>query len=71
MIYVNRHSNEDSSQKIVSNFMKRVKKYNLVSRKRKTQVEPPKLSKLKRKRKALQKIAYDAKKKMIEKLSKI
>jgi hypothetical protein len=51
--------------------MKRVKKYNLVSRKRKTQVEPPKLSKLKRKRKALQKIAYDAKKKMIERLSKV
>jgi hypothetical protein len=67
MIYVNRQANEN----VVSAFMKRVKKFNLVSRKRKTQVEPPKLSKLRKKRKALQKIAYDAKKKMLEKVSKI
>lgn len=67
MIYVNRQANEN----VVSAFMKRVKKFNLVSRKRKTQVEPPKLSKLRKKRKALQKIAYDTKKKMLEKVSKI
>jgi hypothetical protein len=50
MITVKRHG-EDSSQKVISNFLKRVKKSNLVARKRKTQFVPAKLSPLRKKRK--------------------
>lgn len=71
MILVTRHNSEDTSQKIISGFLKRTKKFNLVARKRKTQFFPAKVSKLRRKRKALQRIAYENKQKLIEKIAKI
>jgi hypothetical protein len=70
MIFVKR-SSEDSSQKVLSLFMKRVKKSNLVSRKRKSQFQAKKDSPLRKKRKALQRKAYEAKKALAEKLSNI
>lgn len=70
MIHTTKH-NDESSQKVISNFIKRVKKYNLVSRKRKTQVLTKPLSYLRRKRKALSRITFETKKKMAEKTAKI
>jgi hypothetical protein len=70
MINVTRN-NEDSNQKLISTFLKRVKKSNLVARKRKTQFAPAKVAKLRKKRKALSRIDYDEKQKMIQKTAKI
>lgn len=70
MIVVKRTS-EDSSQKVVSTFLKRVKKSNLVARKRKIQFQAPKLSPLRKKRKALSRIDYQEKKSYQLKISKI
>jgi len=64
-------NNDESSQKVISNFIKRVKKYNLVARKRKTQVRVKDISYLKRKRKAISRINYETKKRLTEKTSKI
>lgn len=57
MIKVKRNSDE-SSQKIVGAFLKRIKKFNLISRKRKTQFNSKPISHLKKKRKAVSKAAY-------------
>ncbi len=57
MILVKRQP-EDSTQKIVSNFLKRVKKSNLVARKRKTQYFTSKPNKLFRHLKAVRKRKY-------------
>jgi len=57
MIYVQRNP-EESSTKLVGSFLKRVKKYNLISRKRKTQYHSKPLSKLKKKQKAVKKAQY-------------
>jgi hypothetical protein len=70
MITVKRHG-EDSSQKVISNFLKRVKKSNLVARKRKTQFVPAKLSPLRKKRKAIQRISFEEKKALQDKVSKV
>jgi len=70
MIHTTKH-NDESSQKVISNFIKRVKKYNLVARKRKTQVVTKDLSYLKRKRKAISRIAFETKKRAAEKTAKI
>lgn len=70
MIQTIKHADE-SSQKVISTFIKRVKKYNLVARKRKTQVTTKDLSYLKRKRKALSRLSYETKKRAAEKTAKI
>jgi hypothetical protein len=57
MIYVKRNSDE-SSQKVVGQFLKRVKRYNLINRSRKTQFRSKPLSHLKKKQKAVSKAAY-------------
>lgn len=62
---------EDSNSKVISTFVKRVKKSNLVARKRKTQFEPAKLSSLRKKRKALQRLDWDAKKAISSKVTKL
>lgn len=69
MISVKRNS-EESNQKVINTFSKRVKKSNLVARKRKTQFAPAKLSPLRKKRKALQKIIWEVKKDLAGKTSK-
>lgn len=57
MITVKR-GNEDSSQKVVSLFLKRVKKSNLIARKRKTQYNSKDLSHLQKKLKAMRRAKY-------------
>ena len=57
MILVKRQP-EDSTQKVVSNFLKRVKKSNLVARKRKTQYFARSVSKLVAHRKAVRREKY-------------
>jgi hypothetical protein len=57
MIYVKRNSDE-TSQKVVGSFLKRVKKFNLISRKRKTQYHSKPLSHLKKKTKAVKKSQF-------------
>ncbi len=71
MISVKKSSPDDTTQKIINFFLKRVKKSNLVARKRKTQFKASVLSPLRKKQKALQKIAYNLKKQNLDKLSKI
>lgn len=44
---------DETSQKIIGQFLKRVKKSNLIARKRKTQIEPAKESFFKRNKKAV------------------
>jgi hypothetical protein len=70
MILVKRNA-EESNQKVISLFVKRVKKSNLVARKRKTQFAPAKMSPLRKKRKAIQKISWEDKKIAAGKVSKI
>jgi hypothetical protein len=69
MIYVKRN-NEDSSQKVISSFAKRVKKSNLVARKRKTQHLTKPLSDLQKNRKAVRSAAYYAKQIIVERIGK-
>ena len=57
MIYVKRHSG-DSSQKVVSLFLKRVKKRKLVAHKRNTTYWTKPISDLKKKRKAIRKASF-------------
>lgn len=49
---------DSTSQKVVSMFMKRAKKYNIVARKRKTQNYVPPMKGLALKRKAVRKAQY-------------
>jgi hypothetical protein len=70
MIFVKKNT-DDSSQKVISTFVKRVKKSNLVSRKRKIEFLVKPHSQLRKKRKALQRQAYQAKKSLQEKLSNV
>ena len=51
-------SAEETSQKIVGVFLKRVKKSNLIARKRKTQIEPAKVSHFKKHKKAVRKMQW-------------
>ncbi len=69
MILVKRNQ-EDSSQKVISTFLKRVKKSNLVARKRKIQHLVKPLSKLQKKIKAVRKAAYLAKQEIVERIGK-
>jgi hypothetical protein len=69
MITVKRNQ-EDSSQKVISSFLKRVKKSNLVARKRKTQHLTKPLSDLQKQRKAVRKADYLAKQIIVEKIGK-
>jgi hypothetical protein len=57
MIKITRNG-EETSQKIIGMFLKRVKKSNLVARKRKTQIEPAKMSFFKMNKKAVRKAQY-------------
>jgi hypothetical protein len=57
MISVKR-SGDASTQKVIAGFIKRVKKYNLVARKRKTQYFVKPISDLQKKRKAIRKAKY-------------
>jgi hypothetical protein len=70
MIFVKKGA-EDSTQKLLSLFMKRVKKSNLVSRARKSKFQTKSDSPLRKKQKALQRKAYETKKALAEKLSNI
>lgn len=69
MITVRKNA-EDTPQKVVSTFLKRVKKSNLVSRKRKIQVLIKPLSHLEKKRKALRKSSYLASQTILDKMGK-
>lgn len=69
MITVKRNT-EDTPQKVVSTFLKRVKKSNLVSRKRKIQVLVKPLSHLEKKRKALRKAKYFETQTLVDKIGK-
>lgn len=65
-----RRSTEDTPQKVVSTFLKRVKKSNLVSRKRKIQILIKPLSHLEKKRKALRKSTYLVTQTLADKIGK-
>jgi hypothetical protein len=69
MITVRRNP-EDTPQKVVSMFLKRVKKSNLVSRKRKIQILIKPLSHLEKKRKALRKSKYLETQTLVDKIGK-
>jgi hypothetical protein len=69
MITVRRQT-EDTPQKVVSTFLKRVKKSNLVSRKRKIQILIKPLSHLEKKRKAMRKFKYLATQTLADKIGK-
>lgn len=69
MILVKR-TTDDSSQKVISTFLKRVKKSNLVARKRKTQHKNKPLSDLQKKRKAVRKAEYLAKQSILQRVGK-
>lgn len=70
MITVKRGS-EDSSQKVVASFLKRVKKSNLIARARKTKFSSKKPSYLKKKRKALSKVKYKEDQSLRDKVGKL
>jgi hypothetical protein len=69
MITVKRNA-EDTPQKVVSTFLKRVKKSNLVARKRKIKILVKPLSHLEKKRKALRKTKYLATQTLVDKIGK-
>ncbi len=69
MIKVTRKADE-SSQKVASNFLKRVKKSNLIARKRKTKVSTKPHSHLVKKRKAIKTAEYLEKKELIDRIGK-
>jgi hypothetical protein len=69
MIYVKRNQ-EESSQKVISTFLKRVKKSNLVNRKRKTQFANKQISDLEKKRKAIRRASYAAKQTILARTAK-
>lgn len=70
MIYVKK-GQDDTSQKTVANFLKRVKKSNLVARARKTKYQTKKPTKLQAKRKALRKAEYEEKQALRDKIGKL
>jgi hypothetical protein len=61
---------EETSQKIVGVFLKRVKKSNLIARKRKTQIFEEKPSYFKRNQKAVRKAKYLAAQAIKDKIGK-
>jgi GMP synthase PP-ATPase subunit len=69
MIYVKRNQ-EESSQKVISTFLKRVKKSNLVNRKRKTQFATKPISDLEKKRKAIRSAEYAVKQSILARTAK-
>jgi membrane-bound lytic murein transglycosylase B len=69
MILVKRGQN-DTSQKVVSNFLKRVKKSSLVTRKRKTKHFSKPLSDLAQKRKAISTAKFLAQKEIQDRIGK-
>jgi hypothetical protein len=69
MINVVRNGDE-TSQKVVSVFLKRVKKSNLIARKRKTQIAEVKMSYFKRNRKAVKREKWLADKVIKDKIGK-
>lgn len=69
MIFVKK-SREDSNQKVVSLFLKRVKKSNLIARKRKTKHTEKPLSDLEKKRKAIRVAKYAENLTVLERTSK-
>ncbi len=69
MIYVKRGQN-DTPQKVIGAFLKRVKKSSLVARKRKTKHYSKPSSDLVKKRKALMRAGYEAKRELLERIGK-
>jgi hypothetical protein len=69
MIFVKKNR-EDSSQKVVSMFLKRVKKSNLIARKRKTKHAEKPLSHLEKKRKAMRIANYAENQTVLDRISK-
>ncbi len=69
MIFVKKNR-EDSNQKVVSLFLKRVKKSNLIARKRKTKHTEKPLSDLEKKRKAMRQANYLENQTVLDRLSK-
>lgn len=69
MIHVKKRS-EDSTQKVITTFLKRVKKSNLVSRKRKTQFAASKPTKHRRKQKALLRVEFEQNQKTQDRIGK-
>lgn len=69
MIHVKRTTDE-SSQKIIGSFLKRVKKFNLIARKRKTQNYSKPISTLRKKQKAIRQAIYKQKQEIIARIAK-
>ncbi|MEM1312691.1 MAG: hypothetical protein AAGF07_04485 [Patescibacteria group bacterium] len=69
MILVKRNP-EDPSQKAVSSFTRRVRKFGLVPRKRKTQYRVKALSSLQKKRKAVRMADYLAKQIIVDRVGR-
>ena len=63
-------SGDETSQKVIGAFLKRVKKSNLIARKRKTQIAPLKMSYFKRNRKAVKREKWLAAQAIREKVGK-
>jgi hypothetical protein len=61
---------EETSQKIIGVFLKRVKKSNLIARKRKTQIMAPHMSYFKRKTKAVKREKFLAERAIADKVGK-
>jgi hypothetical protein len=61
-----RRKQDDTAQKVIGDFLKRVKKSNLISRKRKIQVLIKPLSHLEKQRKAFRKAKYAAEQVVVE-----
>jgi hypothetical protein len=69
MIFVKKNR-EDSNQKVVSLFLKRVKKSNLIARKRKTKHTEKPISDLEKKRKAIRQARYLENQTVLDRVSK-
>jgi len=69
MILVKRNQ-DDSTQKVISSFLKRVKKSNLIARKRKTQHFTRDISDLEKNRKAVRKAEYLANQTVADRIGK-
>jgi hypothetical protein len=69
MILVKKNADE-SSQKVISTFLKRVKKSNLVARKRKTRYHSKGISKLEQKKKAIRTAKWLEKQKILSRTAK-
>lgn len=71
MIKVKRNQKEDSNQKVIGIFLKRVKKSNLVSRVRKSKFAPKKPSQGQKRAAALRRIQKEQEKEMSSKFDKL